>query len=226
MLPTSLSLADFAVKGLAILTIAAIAAYTLRRKSAATVHRVWTLGFAAVFLAPAMGLVLPQRSVKVLPPSSGVSVSGAEATHTDGEARRGNLAAAPAEASSVSPRPRETSATTVGGDAAPNLHEPGTTRVAPAIEASAVDELASKPVVFAGLNVDADSDQARALADANGWKWGQTYLGNDSDMARQLAVSSVPAYYLIGPDGKLVASSNEWRQIKSTLETSLHDHSN
>jgi beta-lactamase regulating signal transducer with metallopeptidase domain/thiol-disulfide isomerase/thioredoxin len=99
---------------------------------------------------------------------------------------------------------------------------------APCLEAfpdmkAAVGELADKPIVFAGLNVDADPDQAKALAETNGWTWGQTYLGIDSDMARQLAVSSVPAYYLIGPDGKLVASSNEWQEIKATLEASLND---
>jgi beta-lactamase regulating signal transducer with metallopeptidase domain/thiol-disulfide isomerase/thioredoxin len=99
---------------------------------------------------------------------------------------------------------------------------------APCLEAlpdmtAAVDELADKPVVFAGLNVDADPKQAQALAETNGWTWGQTYLGIDSDMARQLAISSVPAYYLIGPDGKLVASSTEWEQIKAMLEASLSD---
>jgi len=99
---------------------------------------------------------------------------------------------------------------------------------APCLEAlpdmqAAVDELAGKPVVFAGLNVDADPHEAQTLAESKGWNWGQTYLGSDSAMARQLAVSSVPAYYLVGPDGKLVASSNQWRQIKSTLEAALDD---
>lgn len=102
---------------------------------------------------------------------------------------------------------------------------------APCMEAlpdmkTVVDGLAGMPVVFAGLNVDADSKQARALAQTNGWNWGHTYLGSDSNMARQLAVSSVPAYFLIGPDGKLVASSNEWQQIKKKLEVSLNDPPN
>jgi hypothetical protein len=38
---------------------------------------------------------------------------------------------------------------------------------------------------------------------------------------RQLAVSSVPAYYLIGPDGKLVGSANQWDEIEKLLSTEL-----
>jgi thiol-disulfide isomerase/thioredoxin len=99
---------------------------------------------------------------------------------------------------------------------------------APCLEAlpdikATVEALQGAPIDFAGLNIDADSEQARRLAETRGWKWGQTYLGDSSDMARQLAVSSAPAYYLIGTDGKLVASSQEWRQIKETLEASLSD---
>ena len=40
-------------------------------------------------------------------------------------------------------------------------------------------------------------------------------------MARQLAISSAPTYYLIGPDGLLVASATEWAQIKEKLEAAL-----
>ena len=43
------------------------------------------------------------------------------------------------------------------------------------------------------------------------------FLGDESDMARQLAISTVPTYYLIGPDGNLAASSNEWSAIGEAL---------
>jgi hypothetical protein len=39
---------------------------------------------------------------------------------------------------------------------------------------------------------------------------------------RQLAVSSVPAYYLIGPDGKLIGSANQWEQIEQLLSAAMH----
>jgi len=54
-----------------------------------------------------------------------------------------------------------------------------------------------------------------------GWDWSQNDLGDDSDMVRQLAISSVPTCYLIGPDGLLVASSSNWLEIKGKLTTAL-----
>ena len=48
--------------------------------------------------------------------------------------------------------------------------------------------------------------------------WAQNYLGAKSDMMRQLAVSSVPVYYLIGLDGKLVGSANVWEEMKEILD--------
>ncbi len=87
-----------------------------------------------------------------------------------------------------------------------------------------VDAYSDKRIVFVGLNIDADAEQARSLVRTRGWNWSQTYLPSDSDMTRQLAVSSAPAYFLIGPDGKLVGSSNEWQQIKKTIEASLNEN--
>ncbi len=84
-----------------------------------------------------------------------------------------------------------------------------------------VEHLAEKPIVFVGLNVDADENPAKALVEKHAWQWAQNYLGEDSAMAKQLAISSVPAYYLIGPEGKLVASSTEWSEIKARLEEEL-----
>lgn len=72
-------------------------------------------------------------------------------------------------------------------------------------------------VMFAGLNVDADITKARELAKQNELSWSQTYLGDRSDVARQLAISSVPTYYLIGPDGKLMESAMSWGDIKPRL---------
>ena len=91
----------------------------------------------------------------------------------------------------------------------------------PAIQRAAHD-LAGDPVTLVGLNIDQDSSQASHLAKRMGWNWSQNFLGEDSDMARQLALSSIPSYYLIGPDGKLIASATEWADIKKQLDTSLN----
>ena len=72
-----------------------------------------------------------------------------------------------------------------------------------------------------GLNIDKEISVAKALVQDGGWSWVQNYLGDDSEMMRQLAVSSVPAYYLIGPDGKLVGSANAWGQMEHLLSAEL-----
>ena len=84
------------------------------------------------------------------------------------------------------------------------------------------ESLSNQSVTFVGLNIDKEAAHAEQLAERRGWNWPQSYLGDDSDMARQLAISSAPTYYLIGPDGLLVGSSNEWGEIKSKLQKSLN----
>jgi uncharacterized GH25 family protein/thiol-disulfide isomerase/thioredoxin len=77
------------------------------------------------------------------------------------------------------------------------------------------------PLAVVGLNVDEDTATAKAIAKAQQMGWAQNYLGPDSELLRQLAVSSVPSYYLIGPDGKLVGSANQWETIEQLLSTEL-----
>jgi beta-lactamase regulating signal transducer with metallopeptidase domain/uncharacterized membrane protein len=56
-------LMDSAVKGTALLVVAAIAALTLRRDSAATRHLVWLLAMAAVLVVPVLSAMLPRWRV-------------------------------------------------------------------------------------------------------------------------------------------------------------------
>jgi hypothetical protein len=86
---------------------------------------------------------------------------------------------------------------------------------------AAVEQHADDRLTVVGLNIDKEVAAAKSLVQAGGWNWAHTYLGDDSDMMRQLAVSSVPAYYLIGPDGKLVGSANAWKQAQLLLSDSL-----
>lgn len=76
-------------------------------------------------------------------------------------------------------------------------------------------------LMVVGLNIDKDLDTAKVLVGEGGWNWAQNYLGDNSDMMRQLGVSSVPAYYLIGPDGKLVGSANAWEQVEKMLSAGV-----
>src|SRR3954469_14636366 len=66
-----LLLADSAVKGTALLALAAVAAAALRRDSAATRHLVWLVAVVALLVVPALSAVLPRW--RVLPGWAAVS---------------------------------------------------------------------------------------------------------------------------------------------------------
>ena len=83
---------------------------------------------------------------------------------------------------------------------------------------AAVERYSNSPLIVVGLNVDDDAAAAKQMASAQGMDWAQNYLGPDSDFMRQLAVSSIPAYYLIGPDGTLIRSANEWEIMEKALD--------
>ena len=84
-----------------------------------------------------------------------------------------------------------------------------------------VEGYSNRPLTVVGLNIDDSPRQAEEIARKQELSWSQNYLGAKSDLMRQLAVSSVPVYYLIGPDGMLVGSSNKWEEMKSILDSQL-----
>ena len=61
---------DSAVKGTALLVLAAVAAMILRRDSAATRHLVWLLAIVAMLVVPVLSAMLPQW--RVLPEWAGI----------------------------------------------------------------------------------------------------------------------------------------------------------
>ncbi|MEM9352769.1 MAG: thioredoxin-like domain-containing protein [Planctomycetota bacterium] len=90
----------------------------------------------------------------------------------------------------------------------------------PDVKATA-EQIADQPLTLVGLNVDAHPAAGRAAAERLDLGWSQSYLGDNSPLARQLALSSVPTYYLIGPDGRLVGSAIQWSEIKTRLHETL-----
>jgi beta-lactamase regulating signal transducer with metallopeptidase domain len=73
---SSLLLVDSAIKGTALLVLAAVVAIILRRDSAATRHLVWLLAIVAMLAVPALSAMLPQWRVLpgwVLPGWAGIS---------------------------------------------------------------------------------------------------------------------------------------------------------
>src|SRR5713101_6609296 len=68
---SSLLLVDSAVKGTALLMLAAVAAIILRRDSAATRHLVWLLAIVAMLVVPVLSAMLPEW--RVLPEWASIS---------------------------------------------------------------------------------------------------------------------------------------------------------
>ena len=82
---------------------------------------------------------------------------------------------------------------------------------------------ADKRLVILGLNLDDDPARARQFVQDHPLPWTQGSLGgraDDPDLARY-AVSSVPAYFLIGPDGKLIQSGEIAEEVGETLRRLL-----
>lgn len=88
---------------------------------------------------------------------------------------------------------------------------------------STLAKLPDQQIVFVGLNIDEEPERGKSLVREGKWNWAQNYLGSHSDMIRQLGLSSVPTYYLIGPDGTLAAVSNEWAEMKVAIEKAFEN---
>ena len=73
---------------------------------------------------------------------------------------------------------------------------------------------ADKRLVVLGLNLGDDPDKARRFVDEHQMPWTNGSLGGlvDNPVLARYAVSSVPAYFLIGPDGKLIRSGQSARR--------------
>jgi len=90
---SSLVLMDSAVKGTALLLLAAIAALILRRDSAATRYLVWMLAIIAMLVVPALSSMLPQW--RVLPRWTEVRLETAVAGTSPFSIARGRHALTP-----------------------------------------------------------------------------------------------------------------------------------
>lgn len=88
------------------------------------------------------------------------------------------------------------------------------------------DEFNDKGLVVLGLNLDQDREAALDFIEDKRVPWLQAYLGNwsESDVPTQLGISSIPAYVLIDPDGRLVRKSYRADEILALIrETLAHE---
>ncbi|QDU47753.1 Thiol-disulfide oxidoreductase ResA [Gimesia panareensis] len=76
-----------------------------------------------------------------------------------------------------------------------------------------------------GLNVDQDPLEAQNLVKRKGWNWTQHYMEAETERARRLTVSSVPIYFLVGPDGVVTSVSKDWNEMQQTINKLLKEKS-
>src|SRR5690349_14122734 len=67
----SRTILDAALKGTLLLILACLAAWLVRRASAALVHRLWSLTLLGLLLLPLLSLALPAWRLPLLPGTSG-----------------------------------------------------------------------------------------------------------------------------------------------------------
>ena len=80
---------------------------------------------------------------------------------------------------------------------------------------------ADNRVRIVGLNLDDDPAETRAFVEARKLPWTQAHLGGRDgdkvDILSRYAVSSIPTYILIGPDGKLIHRGGDLDEIAKVL---------
>ena len=78
-------------------------------------------------------------------------------------------------------------------------------------------------LVALGMSLDQDKDKARQFVKERQLRWRQGFLGDWSDtpIPKQLGISSVPAYLLIDPNGKLMDKSYSAEEISEKIDALL-----
>ena len=91
----------------------------------------------------------------------------------------------------------------------------------PALERINKTYEAGKRVTVLGLNLDDQPGDASAFLETRKLSWAQAYLGGKDDVLTRYAISFIPTYILIGPDGKLIARSDNLDEVADVLRRAL-----
>lgn len=63
--------------------------------------------------------------------------------------------------------------------------------------------------------------KVREFAKKHDLSWPQVRIGQKSKVAANYAVDGAPAYFVIGPDGKIVSMSQDWRKLHDAITKAL-----
>jgi RNA polymerase sigma factor (sigma-70 family) len=80
---------------------------------------------------------------------------------------------------------------------------------------------ADRRVVMVALSLDESPDAARAVVKDEKLSWLQGYLGPDSPVTEAYGATAIPATFLIGPDGRVLARDLRGEQTRTAIEKAL-----
>ena len=74
------------------------------------------------------------------------------------------------------------------------------------------------------LSLDSDRQEFgfRRHIEQYGLNWPQILIGLDSQLAADYGVRPIPAYILIGPDGKVIFTDSDWNKLKTAIRIILN----
>jgi len=75
--------------------------------------------------------------------------------------------------------------------------------------------------MMVALSLDEKPDDVRTFAKAYKLSWPQGYLGPDSPVAAAYGATAIPATFLIGPDGRILARDLKGEQTRKAIEKAL-----
>ena len=79
----------------------------------------------------------------------------------------------------------------------------------------------SSKLTVIGVNLDAQTARAREFLNQKSLPWQHALLGDwsSTDVPRNYSISTIPAYVLIGPDGKIVAQEYSLERLEEKLKS-------
>jgi thiol-disulfide isomerase/thioredoxin len=90
----------------------------------------------------------------------------------------------------------------------------------PEVEALRQEFEAEKGLVVVGANLDSDPTTAREFLETNPLQWNHALLGDwsSTEVPKRYGISSVPAYVLIDPDGRIAVLDYSLVKIHELLK--------
>jgi peroxiredoxin len=89
------------------------------------------------------------------------------------------------------------------------------------------DTFAREPrFAMASLSLDDSPDRLRSFLNSHNVSWPQAFIGPDSPVADSYGATAIPATFLVGPDGRIVATDLRGEKVRATVAAALkRDHS-